>query len=137
MTEKEEKYLLERAREAINTAYAPYSGYRVGAAVLSSSGRIYGGCNIEIATYTLTRHAEMVALDKAVSEGERAFEALAVMTDDPAAPFPCALCRQVMKEHCTGDLTVIGATTSGLVRKTTLGALYPEAFGPANLKEEK
>ena len=126
--------LLEAARKYRENASAPYSNYKVGAAVLARNGKIYGGCNIEFATYTLTRHSEMVALDKAVSEGERDFEALAVITDDPKAPFPCALCRQVMKEYCGDDFIVIGANMAGTVRKSTLGELYPESFGPLNLK---
>jgi cytidine deaminase len=126
--------LISCARRYREHAHAPYSGYKVGAAVMTEGGKLFGGCNIELATYTLTRHSEMVALDKAISEGERHFKALAVITDDPKAPFPCALCRQVMKEHCTGDLVVIAATTGGAVRQTTLGELYPESFGPENLE---
>lgn len=125
--------LIECAKRYRENAYAPYSGYKVGAAVLTSGGRLYGGCNIELASYTLTRHSEMVALDKAISEGEREFTALAVITDDRAAPFPCALCRQVMKEYCSVDLVVIAANMEGTVRKSTLGDLYPESFGPGNL----
>lgn len=128
-----EKELLECAGKYMNNACARYSNYRVGAAVLAKSGRIYGGCNVEYATLTLTRHSEMVALEKAISEGERDFVALAVVTDDAEAPFPCALCRQAMKEHCADTLIVIGANTAGRVRRTTLDALYPESFGPSNL----
>jgi len=125
--------LIECAKRYRENAYAPYSGYKVGAAVLTSSGRMYGGCNIELASYTLTRHSEMVALDKAISEGEREFTALAVITDDRAVPFPCALCRQVMKEYCSADLVVIAANMEGTARRSTLGELYPESFGPGNL----
>ncbi len=127
------KDLIECAVRYRENAHAPYSGYKVGAAVLTRGGRFYGGCNIELASYTLTRHSEMVALDKAISEGEREFVALAVVTDDKAVPFPCALCRQVMKEYCSADLVVIAANMDGTVRKSTLGELYPESFGPENL----
>jgi len=125
--------LIECARRYRDNAYAPYSGYRVGAAVMTKAGKLYGGCNIELASYTLTRHSEMVALDKAVSEGEREFAALAVITDDLRNPFPCALCRQVMKEYCSADLIIIAANLQGDVKKSSLGGLYPESFGPENL----
>ncbi|MDQ7822192.1 MAG: cytidine deaminase [Candidatus Eremiobacteraeota bacterium] len=126
--------LIAHARDAREHAHAPYSHYKVGAAVLAGSGRIYGGCNIEYATYTLTRHAEMTAFEKAISEGERDFLALAVITDDKSAPFPCALCRQVMAEHCAPAFVVIGANMEGAIRKTTLAGLYPHCFGPRNLE---
>jgi len=133
MSEFEHGRLIECARHYMSNAHAPYSGYRVGAALLADSGQIFGGCNIELATYTLTRHAEMVAFDKAISEGERSFKKLAVVTDDPEAPFPCALCRQVMKEHCSPDFIIIGANRQGLIRTATLEELYPESFGKGNL----
>lgn len=128
-----EAHLLECAKKHMEYACVRYSGYKVGAAVMTKSGKLFGGCNIEYATYTLTRHSEMVALEKALSEGERDFGAIAVITDDPGAPFPCALCRQVMKEFCDDDLIVISGNIEGAVRKSTLGELYPESFGPANL----
>jgi cytidine deaminase len=127
--------LIDCARRYRDNAYAPYSGYKVGAAVMTKAGRLYGGCNIELASYTLTRHSEMVALDKAISEGEREFSALAVITDDKAAPFPCALCRQVMKEYCSSDFVIIAANVHGVVKKSTLGELYPLSFGPENLSD--
>ena len=129
-----EKALLSCAQKYMHNAHAPYSRYKVGAAVLTKNGKMFGGCNIEYATYTLTRHSEMVAMEKAISEGESDFVALAVITGDTKAPFPCALCRQAMMEHCSPDLVVIGANTGGVIRKATLGELYPESFGPKNLQ---
>ncbi len=126
MTEKE---LLELARAARELAYAPYSHFRVGAALLTGSGKTYVGCNIENAAYSATICAERTAFCKAVSEGEREFVMIAIAGDCDPCP-PCGVCRQVMREFC-GDSFVI-LTESG---RNTLGELLPHSFGPKNLED--
>lgn len=120
--------LLKAAAAARSHAYAPYSGFTVGAALLDSDGTIHTGCNVENAAYGDTCCAERVALFKAVSNGIRGFTAVAVVggkrDEDASAPcFPCGTCRQVMAEFCDNELVVL--TTDG---ETTLGALLPQAF---------
>src|SRR6185503_9744467 len=103
--------------------------YKVGAALLTSSGKIYTGCNIENAAYTPSNCAERTAIFKAVSEGERDFAAIAVVTSNGVAP--CGVCRQVMREFAP-DLTVIMGDTQGHHRVVTLQDLLPDGFGPEN-----
>ena len=121
--------LIEQAARARENAYAPYSHFRVGAALLARSGRVYTGCNIENVAWA-TICAERTALYKAVSEGERAFEAIAVVTQTGITP--CGVCRQVLMEFAP-DLEIIIADTTGHHRLTTLRALLPDAFTPADL----
>ncbi len=115
-------------------AYAPYSGYTVGAALLAASGRVYTGCNIENASFTPTVCAERTAVFKAVSEGERQFVMLAVAggkAGEPGGAFPpCGVCRQVLAEFCPPEFPVLLATATGYT-ETTLGELLPLAFGSA------
>ena len=130
------KSLMEAAASARQYAYSPYSGYRVGAALLGKSGRIYTGCNVENAGYSPTNCAERTAVFKAVSEGFRAFSAIAVVggmgdTIDPACT-PCGVCRQVLVEFCPLDIPVILGTPEDW-RMLTLGELLPFAFTPNNL----
>lgn len=122
-----ENDLLMRAREARDAAYAPYSSYKVGAAILAESGVIYTGCNIENASYGATLCAERVAAAKAVAAGERRFKALAVVADSPEPPAPCGLCRQFLAEF-SRDMLVVMANLSGERRSATLDALLPGAF---------
>ncbi len=122
--------LVEAARAARARAYAPYSRYAVGAAVLTRAGRIFTGCNIENATYGATVCAERVALWKAVSEGERDLVAIAVVTENGGSP--CGICRQVMAEFGP-DMRVLIADVAGNVRETTVQALLPDRFGPEDL----
>lgn len=131
--------LIEMAISARDAAYAPYSGYRVGAALLGKSGKVYLGCNIENASYTPTVCAERVAVFKAVSEGEREFEAIAVCGGNKQkieGGFPpCGVCRQVLREFCDPDsfkVYLIGA--GGAYKTVTLGELLPYGFGPDFLK---
>ena len=138
MTDKATLYmsLMEAAVAARQYAYSPYSGYRVGAALLGKSGRIYTGCNVENAGYTPTNCAERTAVFKAVSEGEREFTAIAVVggmgdSIDPACT-PCGVCRQVLAEFCAADMPVILGTPENL-RVLTLGDLLPFAFTKKNL----
>lgn len=125
--------LVEMARQARERAYAPYSGFPVGAALLGRSGRVYQGCNIENAAYPLCTCAERAAVIRAVSEGEREFEAIAVVTATGAAP--CGACRQILREFSgpQGHLQVIVADTSGHLRTFTLNQLLPDAFTPEQL----
>jgi len=117
--------LLEQARSARSRAIAPYSNYSVGAALLSSDGVVYTGANIENATYGLTMCAERVALYRALHEGAREFQAIAVAAEGPVTP--CGACRQLLWEFC-GDIEVILED-----RTLRLSALLPEAFDRRNL----
>lgn len=120
--------LIDAAMRAKEHAYAPYSGYRVGAALLGENGKIYAGCNVENAALTNTVHAEGCALTTAVADGARRFKALAVVTDADPPAFPCALCRQTLAEFCSENLIVVAANAAGSSRESTLGELYPEIF---------
>lgn len=126
--------LVDAARAAESRAIAPYSKFTVGAALLTRDGAIVAGCNIENATYGLTMCAERVALFKALSDGHRHFSAIAVSASAAAQPTPpCGSCRQLLWEYC-GDIPVIMANAGAVTMRTTLGALFPEPFGPDNLK---
>ena len=122
--------LIAQAKVARELAYAPYSGYRVGAALLTRSGRVYTGCNVENAVYPLCTCAERTAVVKAVSEGEREFVALAVVTENGGSP--CGSCRQTLREF-GADLVVLIGDTQGNVRETTLTELLPDSFSAADL----
>jgi cytidine deaminase len=128
-----DRQLIEMARQVRELAYAPYSHFPVGAALLGRSGRVYTGCNVENASYPLTICAEQAAITKAVSEGEREFEAIAVMTATGATP--CGACRQILREFGgpDGDLRVIVADTEGRVRTFTIAELLPAGFTPDQL----
>jgi len=124
--------LIEAALQAREWAYAPYSEYRVGAALLTASGKIYEGVNIENAAYSATVCAERVAIFKAVSEGERDFVAIAVATRDGGSP--CGVCRQVLSEFGQGTLVLIVDDSARLVKEVTVEELLPGAFLPDNLE---
>jgi cytidine deaminase len=119
--------LVTAATQAFQNACAPISNFRVGAAVRAKSGRIFAGCNIENATLGLTCCAERVAIFKAVSEGERGFDAIAVVTDVDRLTPPCGSCRQIIWEFC-GDIPVLLANLKGKVEHETSGKLLPRAF---------
>jgi cytidine deaminase len=123
--------LVARARQAREWAYAPYSRYAVGAALLAASGKIYDGVNIENASYGATVCAERTAIFKAVSEGEREFSALAVASAGSGSP--CGVCRQVLAEFGLDTVVLLADAEGGEVRETTAGELLPDAFGPADL----
>lgn len=134
----EDKMLLEKAIEARAYAYAPYSGFKVGAALLAEDGRVFYGCNIENAAYTPTNCAERTAFFKAVSEGVKSFKAIAIAggrDNDTQAPCtPCGVCRQVMAEFCRPEyFRIITADGRGGAKSYTLSQLLPESFGPQNL----
>lgn len=122
--------LIQEALAARQNSYSPYSDYKVGAALLTKSGKIYRGCNIENAAYTPSVCAERTAIFKAISEGEREFVALAVVTSNRGAP--CGICRQVMREFAP-QLTVITADLDAQADVHSLPELLPHSFGPENL----
>lgn len=124
--------LIAAARRARENAHAPYSNFRVGAALRAKSGRIFGGCNIENATYGLTVCAERVAIFKAMSEGERGFDAITVVTDTSALTPPCGACRQLIWEFC-GDVPVVMANLQGKVEVRQMRDLFPSPFDSSNL----
>lgn len=134
-----EKELCTKAIEAMKNAYVPYSGYRVGAALLTENGKVFTGCNIENAAYTPTVCAERVAFFNAISSGERSFTAIAVAGGKDgiisgAFP-PCGVCRQVMAEFCPPDFTVLVVTGTEAYKKYSLNELLPEAFTPKNIEK--
>jgi len=122
--------LIEIARNTRENAYAPYSNYKVGAALLTSEGTVYSGCNVENAAYGMSICAERTAVVKAISEGMREFEAIAIVTED--AGTPCGACRQFLSEFGS-DIMVILADTHGKYTLATVGELLPFAF---ELKEK-
>lgn len=124
--------LIAAARAARENAHAPYSNFRVGAALRAKSGRIFGGCNVENSTYGLTVCAERVALWKAISEGERGFDAIAVVTDTDGLTPPCGACRQLIWEFC-GDADVVMANLKGKVEVRRMSALLPSPFDSSHL----
>ena len=133
MTTMTDQELVALARQAREQAYAGYSGFPVGAALLSRSGRVFTGCNVENAAYPLTTCAERTAVTKAVSEGERSFEAIAVVTATGASP--CGACRQILREFAgpEGDLRVIIADLDGKAETYTINELLPRGFTPDQL----
>ena len=131
------KELLALAAKARENSYAPYSGFRVGAALLAASGKVYLGCNIENAAYTPTNCAERTAFFKAISEGERELVSIAVVggkngISEPA--YPCGVCRQVMAEFCDPDSFIIYVADGEGYRTHTLSELLKFCFTPSSLK---
>lgn len=126
------KKLIGAAARARKNAYAPYSKFKVGAAVLSKSGRIFGGCNVENASYGLTCCAERTAIFKAVSEGQHQLTAIAIVFDDQALGSPCGACRQVIREFGIG-MQVVLANLKGGYKIMSIDQLMPLSFGPENL----
>lgn len=133
--------LAKAAIQARGNAYAPYSGFAVGAALLAQSGAIYTGCNVENASYGVSCCAERTALFKAVSEGERHFKAIAVAGAPKESDYtgpqqkctPCGVCRQALYEFCGEDMPVVVALGGNAWDIHTLGELLPLGFGPNNL----
>jgi cytidine deaminase len=124
--------LIAAAKSARANAHAPFSNFKVGAALRTSSGKIFGGCNVENATYGLTVCAERVAIFKAISEGERKFDAIAVVTDTDALTPPCGACRQLIWEFC-GDVPVVMSNLQGSVEELRMSQLFPKPFDSSNL----
>lgn len=133
MSEITEKKLIEAARIVRENAFAPYSGFQVGAALETENGEIYTGCNIESATYGLTNCAERVAIGKAVSEGVKKFKRIAVVADTDTLTPPCGACRQIIWEFC-GDIPVILSNLDGKNEIINMSELLPKAFDSKFLK---
>ncbi len=131
ITQAQRSELVARASEARQNAYAPYSNYRVGAALLAESGEIYTGVNVENAVYPTGTCAERTAIFKAVSEGERTFTAIAVVTENGGTP--CGSCRQMLAEFGLDTLVLIADAGGRVVSETNVRALLPQAFGAADL----
>ena len=130
VTEIQKKTLLQEACAVRERAYAPYSEYKVGAAILTGDGRIITGVNVENASYGLSICAERSAIFTAVAEGVREIVAVAICTSNVGSP--CGACRQVMVEFA-GDMPILLTDTQGNARETTLHKLIPEYFGPGHL----
>ena len=134
LTRQEIDLLLDKAQEARDHSYAPYSRYNVGAALLTADGQIYQGCNIENAGYTSTVCAERTAFFKAVYDGHRAFRAIAVIATGEEMGFPCGVCRQVMAEFCDKDFIIVTANRDRTkVDVSDFETLLPHSFGPKDL----
>ena len=131
LDKKNKQQLVQAARDSLENAYAPYSNYKVGAAVLTGTGKIVCGANVENAVYPLTVCAERAAVFSAVSEGERNFIAIAVATKDGGSP--CGSCRQVLAEFGLDILVIVADTEGKVYYEKTVEQLLPESFGPTNL----
>ena len=129
---QEKQSLIDLANTARQRAYVPYSHYAVGAALRTRSGRLFTGVNVENAAYPQTMCAERVAIFKAISEGEKDFEIISVVTDNGGSP--CGGCRQVMAEFGLDTIVLMADGSGKLVKETTVKELLPEAFTPAHLK---
>lgn len=130
-TKTDKQELIDLANTARQLAYVPYSKYRVGAALRTKSGKTFTGVNVENAAYPQTMCAERVAIFKAVSEGERDFEVISVVTDNGGSP--CGGCRQVLAEFGLDTVVLLANGTGTLVKETTVRELLPEAFTPEKL----
>jgi cytidine deaminase len=133
LSDQDLERLLSAARAGRAAAYAPYSRYRVGAALLTRSGQVFAGCNVENASYGATSCAERVAVGNAVVAGERDWVAVAVVAEGAAPPLPCGICRQVLSEF-GNDLLVICESATGARNVTLLSDLLPAAFTGEGLK---
>lgn len=129
----EVKNMLRMANEARDRAYVPYSNFRVGACLKGATGAYYLGCNIENAAYSPSNCAERTAMFKAVYEGERQFDAIAIVWDGENPAVPCGVCRQVLAEFCDPEMPVICANRKGEYKLVALGDLLPDAFLPRDL----
>ena len=129
----EVKNMLRMANEARDRAYAPYSNFRVGACLKGATGAYYLGCNIENAAYSPSNCADRTAMFKAVYEGERQFDAIAIVWDGENPAVPCGVCRQVLAEFCDPEMPVICANRKGEYKLVALGDLLPDAFLPRDL----
>lgn len=134
LTTQEKQSLIDLANAARAHAYVPYSSYPVGAALRTKTGRIYTGVNVENAAYPQTMCAERVAIFKAVSEGEKEFDVIVVVTDNGGSP--CGGCRQVMAEFGLDTVVVLADGNGSPVKESTVGELLPEAFTPEKLSTQ-
>lgn len=127
--------LIEEAKIAREKAYVPYSKFKVGAAILTEDGKIYHGCNIENAAYSMCNCAERTAIFKAYSEGDKKFTAMAVVADTDRPCSPCGACRQVIAELCPQDMKVFLTNLKGDIQEISIEGLLPGAFSPEDLHE--
>jgi cytidine deaminase len=130
MNEMDPGKLLEAAAHVMERAYAPYSKFRVGSAVMTEDGSMVTGCNVENSSFGLTNCAERTALFSAIASGRTKFTAIAIVADGNQKPYPCGACRQVLAEFCAPGMPVFVASRGnlGTFDKTTLGDLLPKAF---------
>ncbi|WP_312857760.1 cytidine deaminase [Bacillus haikouensis] len=127
--------LINEAKDAREKAYVPYSKFKVGAALLTKDGKVYHGCNIENAAYSMCNCAERTALFKAYSEGDKDYSMIAVVADTTRPVPPCGACRQVISELCAKDMRVVLTNLKGDVEELTVAELLPGAFSPEDLHE--
>ncbi|PLS15194.1 cytidine deaminase [Bacillus sp. M6-12] len=127
--------LIQEANIARDKAYVPYSKFKVGAALLTEDGKVYHGCNIENAAYSMTNCAERTALFKALSEGDRRFTMIAVVADTERPVPPCGACRQVIAELCPKEMKVVLTNLKGDIKELTVDELLPGAFSPEDLHD--
>lgn len=125
--------LVQRARKALRHSHAPFSGFRVGAALLGSNGKIYQGCNIENSSYGLTICAERTAIFRAISDGVHKFKAIAIVSDEEGFTSPCGACRQVLSD-LAGNIDVVLADHRGRTKVLKMEDLLPHPFTPENLR---
>lgn len=128
--------LIEESKKAREKAYVPYSKFGVGAAILTKDGKVYQGCNIENAAYSMCNCAERTALFSAYSQGDRDFSMLAVVADTDRPCSPCGACRQVISELCPQDMKVVLTNLKGDILELTVAELLPGAFSPEDLHAE-
>lgn len=135
----DKKDLFKLATEAMQNSYAPYSNYNVGAALLCKNGKIYKGCNIENASYSVTNCAERTALFSAVANGEKEFEAICIVGGKNGVindyAMPCGVCRQTLAEFCNADFTIYVGINEDDIKEFTLGELLPYSFEKTKLGE--
>ncbi len=127
MENKQHRELIEAAKKAREYAYTPYSGFDVGAAIRTKDGKIYTGCNIENSSFGATNCAERTALFKAISEGEKEFETIAVVSSANDVTYPCGICRQVMAEHMP-DATIVYEDSEGRLVESSVKEVLPYMF---------
>jgi cytidine deaminase len=127
--------LIKEAKAAREKAYVPYSKFKVGAALLTKDGKVYHGCNIENAAYSMCNCAERTALFKAYSEGDKDYSMIAVVADTARPVPPCGACRQVISELCSKDMKVVLTNLNGDVEELSVAELLPGAFSPEDLHE--
>ena len=134
---EEVKNAYRQAKEVRSRAYAPYSRFKVGAALISTDGQIFLGCNVENASYGGTVCAERIAIFRAVADGHQRFTDIVIVTDVAEPAFPCGFCRQVLNEFFTPESRIWIANTKMIHSLHAFGTLLPNAFGPQQLKKSK
>lgn len=132
---KEPESLVSLAVEAKEKAYAPYSGFRVGAALYADNGKVYTGCNVENASYGATICAERTAVVKAISDGAKKILALAVSSDSNNPTMPCGICRQVISEFCPPDMPLYLSNCRGEYKEYTFGEMLPHSFKQSDMED--